>query len=253
MDGRAVERIVSAPYPKKACALLKGLGSQPWDLQEFPAVFERALTVTVFHYLFGQRRANSCYIREQVARSRIEIHSDGIDAALNRVIERVPEQLLIHIVLILTYSQILGVYLYKFRKRIHKPSSYGYRTPDGHILIGKLLPGSLRSAVDRSSVFAHCPDLAALRETKPFDEFGALPAGSAVPQGNGFNIIFVQQRLKRYYGFNLLILRRMRKHYRMVQKLSLTPQAHYFASVSESRINSHRPFLAHRRAEQQLP
>ena len=68
----------------------------------------------------------------------IKIDSHTVYTTFHSVVKFLLQKHLIDIVLILTYSQRLRIYLYKFGKRVHKSSSYGDCSSDCDIMIREL-------------------------------------------------------------------------------------------------------------------
>ena len=61
---------------------------------------------------------------------------------------------LIHIVLILTYANALGIDLHQFCEWIHQSASYGNSSTNSYVLIRELIARNLRGRIDRGTIFA---------------------------------------------------------------------------------------------------
>ena len=84
-------------------------------------------------------------------RSGIEVDANGVYTALYGLVERVFQQGLIYIVLILSHTNALGIYFHKFCQWVHQSATDAYGSTYCYILIWKLVARNLRSGVDRGS------------------------------------------------------------------------------------------------------
>ena len=84
----------------------------------------------------------------------VEIHAYQVHAALYRLIERVLQLCLIHIVLVLSHADTLRIYLDKFCQRIHQAATYRDSTTNRYILVGELFACDLGGRIDRSPILA---------------------------------------------------------------------------------------------------
>ena len=154
--------------------------------------------------------------------------------------------------LVLSHAEGLRIYLDQLGERVHQPASDGHSPADSDILVGELFPGNLGCRIYRRTVLTHGVDLDIVRDSDPLDEIFRLAGGSAVADGDGLDGIFLNHRRDGHYRLDLLILRRMRIDDLVVEKVAVHVKAGYLAAVSESRVDRHRPLLAHRRRKQEL-
>ena len=63
------------------------------------------------------------------------------------MVERVFELRLVHIVLVLSYTDALGVYLHQFGKRVHQSAPDAHGTTYGDILVRKLVACHFRGRI----------------------------------------------------------------------------------------------------------
>ena len=109
----------------------------------------------IFHDFFGQRRAESTHIGEQVGRSGVEIHAHGIHTTLDSLIQRAFECAGIDVVLILSHADGLGIDFHQFGQGVGESASDGNGSANGDIVVGKFLTRRGRCRIDRGPVLAH--------------------------------------------------------------------------------------------------
>src|SRR5262249_24366240 len=149
-DGAVVQWIDSIAYPQKARALLKGLRPHQADLfQLFPRGKSSVLR-PVIHDIFCQRSAKPRYIGQQMLARRIQIDTHVIHTTLHYAIQLLFQFVLIHIMLVLSEPDRLGVYLHQLTQGIQKPAADTHGPAYRYILVGELLPRDLTRRIDRS-------------------------------------------------------------------------------------------------------
>ena len=94
-------------------------------------------------------------------RGRVEVDTHIVDATLDGLVEGVLEFRLIHVVLVLSYTNALGVDLDEFCEGIHQATTYRDGTTNSDILIRELVAGYLRGGIDGSAIFGYHKDLGA--------------------------------------------------------------------------------------------
>ena len=119
VHGGVVEGVLGALDAQEARALLEGLGSEPRHVRKLFPALERPVGVPVVYDVLGKGRPYAGHICQQVAGGRVEVDANGVDAALDRGLELLFEQVLVYVVLVLAYAEVLGVYLHEFGKGIH--------------------------------------------------------------------------------------------------------------------------------------
>ena len=160
-------------------------------------------------------------------RSRIQVYTDEVHATLYYLVERVFQLRLVHIVLILSYADALGVNLYQFSQRVHQSSAYTDGTANRYVFVGEFFSGSLRSRIDRRSVFADGKKgrgfkvFKDFRVVKVFQELYGFTAGSTVADSNRFYLIFLNHLLYSDSCLHTMGNWRMREDCFMVQQISL--------------------------------
>ena len=253
MDGGIVQRIGGVMDPEETGTLLERLGTETGHVQQLLTGLETAGSRPVLHDVPGQGRADSGNISQQVGAGGVQVDAHLVDAADDRVIQFLPKEILVDIVLVLADAEGLRIDLDQFRQRIHQAAADRYGAADRYVLVREFLPGYLGSGIDGGAVFADDIHLAGIRHRDPAHELFRLAAGGSVADGNDLDTIVLKHLGHRDDGLHLLALRRMRIDDFMVQEIALLVQAGYLAAVAETRIDGHGPFLPDRRFQQELP
>ena len=213
---------------------------------------ESSVGIPVCHDIPGKLRSDSRHIAQKVFGRCIQVHTHCIHAGFHSIVQFLLQPCLVHIVLVLAYAEILGIYFNELGERIHQPAAYRDRTAHRDIFVRELRPPHFRGGIYGSTVFAYGPQLAAIRQAYLAEEFYGLPACSSVAYGHRLYPILLQHILHGHQGLDFFILGRVREDDCVIQEFALRIQAGNFAAVPESGIHRHRPFLPHRRAKQQL-
>ena len=87
-------------------------------------------------------------------RGGVEIDAYVVDATLDRLVKGIFEFRLVDIVLILSYTNALGIDLDEFCQGIHEATADGNGSANGDILIRELVAGDYRGRIDRGTIFA---------------------------------------------------------------------------------------------------
>ena len=135
VNGRAVQRLLTAHDAQEARALLKGLFAQFRHLQQLSAAAERAVFLSIGYNSARHSGAQPRNAAEQLARGCVQIHAHGIDAILHHAVQRLSQALLRHIVLILPHTDGLGIDLDQLRKGILQAPRDGHRRAQGYIVL----------------------------------------------------------------------------------------------------------------------
>ena len=253
MHCRRVQRVLPTADTKESGTLLESLRPKSRHLFQVRAALKSSVPAAPGDYVPCQHRSYAGNVRQQVRGCRIQVHAHAVDAGLHGIVQFLLQKHLVHVVLVLPYSEVLGIYLHKLRKRVHEPAANTHRTADRNVLVRELLAGDLRRAVNGRAVLAYRPYLAALRQLHLTHEFLRLARGGAVAYRYRLNAVFLQHALNRHQRLDLLVLRRMREDDGMVQQAPLLVQARNLAAVPESRIYSHGTLLPDGGLQKQLP
>ena len=170
---------------------------------------------------------------------------------------------LIHVVLVLSYANALGVDLDEFCEGIHETTTYGDGTTYSDILIRELVAGNLRGGIDGGTIFADdktlnialtiifCVEIIAACEDVA-DEVVGFARGCAIANGDGFNLVFLQHLLDSHCCLHAFVDRRVGEDGLMMEQIALRIKAHHLTTSTETRIDTHHPFLSEGCAQQQL-
>ena len=101
----------------------------------------------VIDYVLCQGRTETGDVGEQVLAGGVEVHAHGVHAPLHGEVKGMLQFCLVNIVLVLPHTDGFGIYLYEFRQRVGKASSYAHGTAHGDIVVGELLACYFRSGV----------------------------------------------------------------------------------------------------------
>ena len=105
VHGGVVERILGVLDAEETGALLESLRAEFRDLTELGSGGEALDRRAVLHNVRCQSRTDARDITQEVRTGGVEIHSDAVHADDHGVVQFLPKQILIHIVLVLTHTQ----------------------------------------------------------------------------------------------------------------------------------------------------
>ncbi len=105
MHGGIVKRVLSVLDAQEAGALLESLRAEFRHLAQLRAGSETADRCTIVHDVRGQCRADARDITQKIRAGGVEIHTDIVHADYHSVVQLLPQQVLIHIVLVLPHAQ----------------------------------------------------------------------------------------------------------------------------------------------------
>ena len=154
-----VKRILCTWYAQESCTLNVCNRTETGNLFQFGTRLKGTILVSILNDIFGCCSIKTADIHQQVTACRVEINANCVHTRLNNHIQALLQLGLVDIVLILSYTNTLRIYLHKLGKRVHKASAYGYSSTHRNVLIGKLLACCLRSRIDRSTVLANHKDI----------------------------------------------------------------------------------------------
>ena len=89
----------------------------------------------------------------------VEVHTHKVHTALDGLVKTPLQLSLVHIMLILSYTDTLRVDLHQLSQRIHEPTTDADGPAHCDVLIGELLAGGLGSGIDRGTILADHEDL----------------------------------------------------------------------------------------------
>ena len=246
MDGAGIEGMRAVADAKKSRRLLKGLGAEAADVQEFLAGFERAACIAMGDEAGCGAAVQTGNIREKVAGGGVQLHAHFIHAGDDDIVEGALERGLIDIMLVLADADRFRIELHKFRKRIHETAANGDGATDGQIKIGELLAGDLAGRVDRGTALADDNDLEGGGKVEFFDKGLRLTGGRAIADGDGLDFVNPDHVLDRFGGFDLLGAALAGIDDFVGEELSLPVEQDNLATGSEAGVDAERDFLSKR-------
>ena len=105
MDSRIVKRIFSTRNTQETGALLESLSSEARHPQKVLPRTESTVLCSFLHNVGSQCRPDTGDITEKITACRIQIHAYRIDADFHGIVQLFFQKSLIHIILVLPYSQ----------------------------------------------------------------------------------------------------------------------------------------------------
>ena len=187
-----VERILTAPDPQEACALLEGLRTEPGYLQELLSVLELPVLLPVADNRLCRLFGDAGHVQQQRPGCCVQVDANLIDTVLDHAFQFPTQLFLITVMLVLADSDRLRVNLDELRQWILKPSRDGGRTPLSDIERGKFLRRQLACRVHRRPCLADNRIVHLLRHLRDDlrDNLLRLPGGGSISTGYERHMIF---------------------------------------------------------------
>ncbi len=197
MNGRSIKRRLGIfTNPQKARRLLERFRTHPRHVKQLLPRRKRAVLAAIRRDVLRQRLTDTGHVLQELRRRRVYIHADLVHARLDDLIELLLERWLVHVVLILTNPDRLGLDLHQLGERILEPTTNRRRTAHRGVMRRELLTTDLGSRIDRSAGLTDHDDLdarqLARRRQLAHKGFG-LTAGSPVADRNGARFVFTNQ------------------------------------------------------------
>ena len=218
------------------------------------AALERPVLVPVLHDVLGQGFAHTRHMTQQRRAGRVQIHTHGVHAALDHVVELLGQLHLTHIMLIEPDADRFRVDFHQLGHRIQDPSRDGDVTALGGFQLRKFLFGDGGGRVHRGSRFAHNQILklrkCVLDEIR--HEFFGFTASGAVADGDQVHPMLGDHASKDGGRFGEFLVRLGGEDGVAVQILSGGIHHSHFAARPETRIDAHHHFVGQRRLHEQI-
>ena len=253
MHGRVVERLVSTADTQKSRTLFKCFLSHAWHLEQLLAVLECSILSAVVHDVLSKERTKSTDIGEEMLGCRVNIHTHFVHATHHGLVERFLQFRLVHILLILSYTDGTWVNLHEFGKRVHQSSSNTHGTAYRHVVVREFLACHLRCGIDGSTVFAHHKHLDALWQSQSTDEILCLATCRTVTNRNGFRLVLFGE-CPNLVGcrFSSVWSSRVGEDGFVMKQIAFGIQTNHLASCAETWVDTHHSLLPKRCRHQQL-
>ena len=195
------------------------------------------MLLPVRHDIVGKLRPDSRDRRQQLGAGHVDFHSNPVHATDHHILQPLLEDTLIHVMLILSDSNRLGVDLHQLRKGVHEPSPDGHRATYRHVLFGKFFTGHLRGGIDRGPTFIHHDQWNGRRQFERAKKSFGFPAGRAIANGNRLNLKSCHQPHHRLAGFSRRTGSLMRVDGLRMTQIALPVQADNFAAGTKTGID----------------
>ena len=170
--------------------------------------------------------------------------------------ERLLELRLVHIVLVLPYSNGLGVNLDQLCQRVHEAASDTDGSANSHILIGELFARNGRGGIDGSAVFANDKHVNLVLQTDVLQHIAhkslRFTRSGAVAYSNGLNLKLFDEADDDTHGSGFVGTRRRGINDVMSEEVSLCGEGHHLASGSVPGVDGEDALLAKRGCQEQL-
>ena len=190
-----IENVLCAGDTKEACALLVCLVTDLGNLENLGAGLELAVLFPKLNDVLCRSGIDTRNVgKERVGRG-VNINANAVYTILNYTAKSLGKSSLLHIVLILTNADSLGLDLNKLRKGILKSSCDRDRASLHYVIVGKFLGGNLRSGVNRCACLGNDCILCGLGaggivENMLDDELLGLTGCCTVTDSDNVNAVF---------------------------------------------------------------
>ena len=252
VNSAVVQRIVTLGDAQKAGCLLKRFGPQFGHVEQFLARCEVAVGGTVIDDVLGKDGSQAGDIGEEFLGGGVDVHAHTVDATLHGEVQGLFEAGLVHIVLILSHADGLGVNLHQFGQRVEQAAPDGDCSAHGHILVGELVTGDLAGAIDGGAVLAHDKHVDGSAVADALEEPLGLAACGAVAQGDGIDLVGLGEGVYLFGRALHVVMRWSGIDDVMIEQVALFVQTHDLTARAESRINGQHALVAQWGSKQQL-
>ena len=252
MHGAGVQRMLSATNAQEACGLLKGLVAQARDFQQVFAGLERAVFIAEGDDVCRVGAVQAGHIAEQLLAGGVHLDADAVHRADDDVVQAALQLVLIHIMLILADADGLRIKLHQLCQRVHETAGDGDGSADGDVMVGEFLTGHFAGAVDGGSALIHHQHLDALRNADLIDEHLRLAAGGAVADGDGLNLVALDQIRQQRLRVHEAVAITQQVDDVVEEQLALGIQHHDLAASAETGVDAEHTLLPEGRGEQEL-
>ena len=127
MHTGVIQNILTTGDTQKSCALLKGLGAYAGHLGDLGTAGERTVLLAVLDDILGRRGVDTRNISQQGMGGGVDVHANGVHAGLYHATKSLVQTSGLHIMLILTHADALGVDLDKLCQGILQAAGDGDR------------------------------------------------------------------------------------------------------------------------------
>ena len=186
-------------------------------------------------------------------RGSVQVDTHRVHTTHHHGIEALLQLGLIDIMLILTDTDALRIYLHQLRQWVHQSTTDAHGTTYGDILVWELITGYLGGRIDGSSILAHHIDIHRMIELYLMEPVAGLTARRTIAHSHRLHLILAHHTLDGSGCLHSLAARRMREDNFVMDEVALRIQASGLATIGETRVNSHHSLLSERGCQEKLP
>mmetsp|Transcript_14833 Transcript_14833/g.39573 ORF Transcript_14833/g.39573 Transcript_14833/m.39573 type:complete len:280 (+) Transcript_14833:165-1004(+) len=148
VHGRGIQRLAATRDAQEAGHLPEGRVPEAPDAAEVLAALEGAIGCPMGDQRLAEAGLQPRDVAEKRRAGRVHVHADRAHALLDRASQLLLEDLQVHVVLVESDAQGLGVYLHQFGQGVQQPPRDRDRAAQCHVQAGQLRARQLRSGVD---------------------------------------------------------------------------------------------------------
>ena len=243
MHGTVIQRILGSRNTEEASTLLESRRPQTWHFLQLRTRSEGSILLTVFHNILGKSRTETTHVGQEMLGCGIQVYTHRVHATHHHGIQALLKLCLIHIMLILSYTDALRINLYQFGKRIHQSATNTYSTTHGYILIREFISGNLGSRIDRSTILTYNIDIHRVWITYFVQPVTRLATCRTITHSHRLYLIHLHHAQDSRSSLIFLITRRMRINDFMMNQITLCIQTTGLATIGKTRIHRHHTLL----------
>ena len=251
MDCGVVEGVLGIGDAEESCTLLEGFGTQTGHLEQFAARTEGAVGGTIVDDILRQSGSESGDVGEEMLGGRVEVHTDGVDAAFDGEVKCLTEFGLVDIVLVLPHPDGLGVDFDEFGQGVGQTATDADGSAHRDIIVGEFLTGQFGGGIDGGAVLTD-EEYIDILEMERTDELFRFAACRTVADGDGLDMVLLNEGGEFETRTGILILGRMGIDGLVVEQIALTVETHDFTSRTETGVDAHDALLTQGSGEEQL-
>ena len=243
VNGTVVQRILGSRNTKETCTLLESRRSQTRHLLQLRTGSESSILLTIFYNILGKSRTKTTHVGQEMLGCSIQVYTYRVHTTHHHGIQALLKLSLVHIMLILSYTDALRINLHQFGKRIHQSSADTYGTTYGNILIREFISGNLGCRIDRSTILAYYIDIHRVWITYFVQPVTRLATCSTISYSHRLYLIHLHHTLDSSSSLTFLIARRMRINDFMMNQIALCIETAGLATIGKTRIHRHHSLL----------
>ena len=258
VHGGGVQRLLTAADADESCPLAEGFRPQSRHVQQLLTVREGAVFGAVGNDAFGSCGAHSRHVREQLHGGAVEVHSHGVHAVFDGVVEGAAQGGGRHVVLVLAHADGLRVDFDELGERVLQAACNRDGAAHGHVVVGQLGGGQGRGGVDGCARLrdGHLLGCFGAFLTQGADQFAGELVGfaacGAVADGDKFHAVLAAGGGELTQCFCPLVARGVRVDGAHAQRLTGAVNHGVFHAVAQTRVQAEGGLVAGGCGEQNI-